>query len=133
MASSVSLQQLSHCFFSNTQTQVPFFLSVFVYYIYIDICTQLHIYVNSRLILYPNFGIYMKQLKDFKHGWSPRPSYFSTTDANVSIQPIRATAESPPFPLFQSTQVEESASEVKSHLCSFFRFFIFCLGLRENV
>ncbi|KAH7544877.1 hypothetical protein FEM48_Zijuj01G0032500 [Ziziphus jujuba var. spinosa] len=74
MASSVSLKQLSHCFFSNAQTQ---------------------------------------QLKDLKHGWSPRSRYYSTNDTNISIQPIKAAANSPPFPLFQSTKVEESASELE--------------------
>nr|XP_015875028.2 protein PLASTID TRANSCRIPTIONALLY ACTIVE 14 isoform X2 [Ziziphus jujuba var. spinosa] len=73
MASSVSLKQLSHCFFSNAQTQ----------------------------------------LKDLKHGWSPRSRYYSTNDTNISIQPIKAAANSPPFPLFQSTKVEESASELE--------------------
>ncbi|XP_015875020.3 protein PLASTID TRANSCRIPTIONALLY ACTIVE 14 [Ziziphus jujuba] len=73
MASSVSLKQLSHCFFSNAQTQ----------------------------------------FKDLKHGWSPRSRYYSTNDTNISIQPIKAAANSPPFPLFQSTKVEESASELE--------------------
>ncbi|KAF3450076.1 hypothetical protein FNV43_RR06155 [Rhamnella rubrinervis] len=71
MASSVSLQQLSHRFFANTQ------------------------------------------LKDFKHGWSRRPRYSFNTDTKISIRPIRATTESPPFPLFQPPQAEESPSDLE--------------------
>lgn len=132
MASSVSLKQLSHCFFSNAQTQVPLSLSLslhILHMIHTHIRTQLHMYVNSLcfsiLIL---VCIYMKQFKDLKHGWSPRSRYYSTNDTNISIQPIKAAANSPPFPLFQSTKVEESASEVKTHLGSYFRFLYILLG-----
>ncbi|XP_059437575.1 protein PLASTID TRANSCRIPTIONALLY ACTIVE 14 isoform X2 [Corylus avellana] len=53
------------------------------------------------------------KLKSFHHGCSPRPSYSFATDIQNHVKPIRATTETPPYPIYQSTQVEESLSELE--------------------
>ncbi|XP_062161632.1 protein PLASTID TRANSCRIPTIONALLY ACTIVE 14 isoform X1 [Alnus glutinosa] len=53
------------------------------------------------------------KLKNFHHGCSPRPSYSFATDTQNHAKPIRATTESPPYPIYQPPQVEESVSELE--------------------
>ncbi|PON47998.1 Rubisco LSMT, substrate-binding domain containing protein [Trema orientale] len=52
-----------------------------------------------------------QQLKGFHHGWlPPRPRYCFTDNQNNGVRPIKATTQTPPFPLFQPPKVEESSS-----------------------
>ncbi|KAE7996417.1 hypothetical protein FH972_001144 [Carpinus fangiana] len=53
------------------------------------------------------------KLKNFHHGGSPRPSYSFATNTQNHVKPIRATTETPPYPIYQTTQVEESLSELE--------------------
>lgn len=51
------------------------------------------------------------QLKGIFHGWAmPQPSIAIIHNAEHSVRPIKASVESPTFPLLQPAHVEESAS-----------------------
>ncbi|GLT64765.1 hypothetical protein SLA2020_372360 [Shorea laevis] len=53
------------------------------------------------------------KLKNFHHGCSPRPSYSFAAETQNHAKPIRATTETPPYPIYQPPQVEESLSELE--------------------
>lgn len=80
----------------------------------------------------------MNVLQGFNYGGSPRPRfYFNTkdTDKGIFIQPIKAKAatEASPFPLLQSPQAEDSASEVNTHLWLSFKLCLVAQKLKRNV
>uniref|UniRef100_A0A2N9FHV2 Uncharacterized protein n=1 Tax=Fagus sylvatica TaxID=28930 RepID=A0A2N9FHV2_FAGSY len=52
------------------------------------------------------------KLKSFHNGWSPRPTWSFAADTKNHIRPIKATTETPSYPIFQPPQVEESPSEL---------------------
>lgn len=86
----------------------------------------IYVYLCS-LFSISNFRHYVKQLKNFHHGWSPpRPSCSFLADTQNQIRPIRATTEISQYPIFQTPQVEEeSSSEVNTTHFSFFIYLLF--------
>ncbi|KAG6642407.1 hypothetical protein CIPAW_09G138900 [Carya illinoinensis] len=69
----------------------------------------------SSLPLYnpANCFISNSKLKNFHHGWSRRPSFSFATDTQNLVKAIKGTTETPPYPIFQTPQVEESPSELE--------------------
>lgn len=55
------------------------------------------------------------QLTSFPHGLSGRPncSPVYNNENNVAVRPIRASTETPPFPIFQPPQLQDSPSELE--------------------
>lgn len=66
-------------------------------------------------VSYIKFSVCMKQLTSFPHGLSGRPncSPVYNNENNVAVRPIRASTETPPFPIFQPPQLQDSPSEVR--------------------
>ena len=80
--------------------------------------------------------MYLNQLQSFNYGGSPRPRFSFTTkdtDKDIRIQHIKAKAatEASPFPLLQSLQAEESASEVYTHFWISFMLYLAAQELTE--
>ncbi|KAJ0080830.1 hypothetical protein Patl1_12044 [Pistacia atlantica] len=49
--------------------------------------------------------------KSVHQGWSERPGYCFSNNSKNKLRPIKASVETPPFPLFQPPQVDESDSD----------------------
>ncbi|KAJ0017348.1 hypothetical protein Pint_11820 [Pistacia integerrima] len=49
--------------------------------------------------------------KSVHQGWSERPGYRFSNNSKNKLRPIKASVETPPFPLFQPPQVDESDSD----------------------
>ncbi|KAB1221494.1 Ribulose-1,5 bisphosphate carboxylase/oxygenase large subunit N-methyltransferase, chloroplastic [Morella rubra] len=54
------------------------------------------------------------KLKNFHHGWSQGPNCSFASDAQNQIKSIKATTDTPSYPIFQPPKAEESLSELDS-------------------
>lgn len=97
MAMSVPLHQLTHSSFPNSQVRFIFFFSVFVRFLS-------QILANVTLTFF-----FLMQKKQWK--WCAKPSYSFSNNCQNKIRPIKASVETPPFPLFQNPKLEESPAD----------------------
>lgn len=76
----------------------------------------LHLFLLSNLNeLLTNTCLLSKQFKGLRHGYLWRPTYSFGSCAENKVQPVKASVETAPFPLFQPLKDEETASQVKTH------------------